>query len=106
MQHNGVYNARVSKENEKDVYRFFEIIAGDELTQAEKDRVKTILDYTKSGQANEDWGDEAAYLFTTEAPRTRGYSDVKAKPNNELMKTMTKVYSTDRVDKILDKSNL
>ena len=102
-----IYNARVSKDNEKEIYRFFEILVGDqELTGAEKDRVRTLLDYTKSGQANEDWGDEAAYLFTPEAPRTRGYSDRKTKPNYELMKTMSDVRSSDRTEKILKKSNL
>lgn len=106
LKRQGLYNARVSKDNEKRIYDFYEILVGDELTQAEKDRVQTTLEYTKSGQANEDWNKASAYLFTPEAPRTFGYSDAKTKPNYELMKTMTAIKSSDRVEKALKKSNL
>lgn len=101
MKRQDLYNKRTDSDNAKNVERFYEILVGDKLNSYEKERIRTINDWAKSGQANDDWSDMEAYLFSPSAPDAQAVKGSNQSRNLGLMKATAAAKSSTRIDKAI-----
>jgi hypothetical protein len=101
MKRLDLYNKRTDSDNAKNVERFYEILVGDKLNSYEKDRIRTINDWAKSGQANDDWSDMEAYLFSPSAPDAQAVKGSNQSRNLGLMKATAAAKSSTRIEKAI-----
>ena len=102
LKRKGLYNTKITDDNAKEVYGFYEALVGGKLTDAEKAIVNEMSGITKTGQANRDWSPirqaiSGPRIKSTFSPAKMAGSEQQK--NQELMKAQNVLYSSERMNK-------
>ena len=94
------YREKITDDNAKEVYGFYESLIGNKLTGNEKAIVDEMIGVTKTGQANRDWSPLRQAFSTPTITKTRSpVVGSEQSKNLELMKAQNILYSSSKMEK-------